>query len=373
MRTIPSHASDRRALRTLGLAALIATACLAAAEGAPPDGEPVITDLPAEAEVPAAPETDADPGKPPESEEDLFTQVWDFQLFKVGENVIRAGQVVLTVVLVIVGLLVARLLTGVLRRRLLTRVRLDVTAAAAVEKVLFYLLVVLVVLTALQVLEIPLTLFAFLGGAIAIGLGFGAQNILNNFISGLILMFERPVRIGDFVEVDEHLGRIEEIRFRCTRIRRNDGVEVLVPNSTLLEKNVINWTLSDRRVRTSIRVGVVYGSPTDRVAELVRQAVDETDRIMKEPEPALVFDDFGNDALIFEIYFWTDVSSMLDLKLVCSAVRFRIDELFRGEGIVIAFPQRDTHLDTIRPLEVRVQNVPPGSESPERRLPGETS
>ena len=285
---------------------------------------------------------------------DNVVGAWNHVLITVGDNAIRVSQIVLAVLIVAVGVLVSRLVTRTLRIGLLRRVHMDRTAAAAVEKILFYLLVIIAVVFGFQTLAIPITLFAFLGGALAIGIGFGAQNIVANFISGLILMFERPVRIGDFIEVENHLGRIEEIRFRCTRIRTVDGVEVLVPNSVLLEHSVINWTLSDTRLRASVKVGVIYGSPTGKVAKLIRQAVDESKVALRSPEPVLVFDDFGDNVLVFEVFFWTEVTNMMDLKTACSDIRYRIDDLFREAGLVIAFPQRDVHLDNISPIEVRL-------------------
>jgi len=212
-------------------------------------------------------------------------------------------------------------------------------------------------------------MFAFLGGAVAIGLGFGAQNLFNNFISGLILTFERTIRIGDLIELGEHLGLVEHIGNRCTRVKRTDGVDVLIPNSSLLENNVINWTLSDRRVRTSVVVGVIYGSPTDVVARLIRQAVDESDRVLKDPEPVVAFQDFGDNALVFETFFWTEVGSAMELRLIRSGIRFRIDALFREADLVIAFPQRDVHLDTVKPLEVRMV---PGADGGTGQTEGET-
>jgi len=294
----------------------------------------------------------------------LFDTIWNYEVFQVGEHAIQVNQLILAALILFLGLLLSRLITRWLRIHLLMRVRLDPTAAATVEKLLFYLLLVMVLAIAFQSLHIPITVFAFVGGALAIGVGFGAQNIINNFISGLILMLERPVRIGDLVELQEHRGRIEEIRFRCTRVRRNDGVEVLVPNSALLEKEVINWTLSDKQIRTSIILGVIYGSPTDQVADLIRKAVEEHDRVLKYPAPTLVFDDFGDNSLVFEVFFWTEVAKMMDLRTIRSDIRFRIDQLFRDAGIVIAFPQRDVHLDAAKPIEVRLRGNEPDSGNP---------
>lgn len=281
-------------------------------------------------------------------------RVWNFEFLHVGEKSVRVSQIVFAILTLVIGLWLSRFLTRQIRTRLLLKFRVDHSAAAAIEKILFYILVVVVVLMSLQVVAIPLTIFTFLGGAVAIGLGFGAQNIFNNFISGLILMLERPVRLGDLVEVDDYLGRVEEIRYRCTRIRRNDGIDVLVPNSKLLEQNVTNWTLADRHIRAKITVGVVYGSDTARVRELLEKAAHEHERVLERPEPIVIFEDFGDNSLAFDIYFWADITSMMDLRMICSDLRFTIDRTFREAGITIAFPQRDVHMDTLRPLEVRV-------------------
>ncbi len=218
----------------------------------------------------------------------------------------------------------------------------------------FFTIVILVALTALSLLGIPLTAFAFATGAIAIGIGFGAQNIINNFISGWILMAERPIRIGDFIEIDGTNGVVELIGNRSTRIRRTDGVHLLVPNSRLLEQTVVNWTLVDREIRTMVRVGVAYGSPVRQVADLIRQAVEAQPEIKANPPLSVIFEDFGDSALVFDVYFWCDVGGEKLLREIRSEIRFRLTELFAENGITIAFPQRDIHVDSLRPLDIRL-------------------
>ena len=167
-------------------------------------------------------------------------------------------------------------------------------------------------------------------------------------------MSERPVRIGDFVEVEGSKGVVEDIGNRCTRIRRVDGVHLLVPNSTMLERTVINWTLIDKNIRTSIRVGVAYGSPTHDVEDCLLQAMDENPLIKKSPEPHVIFDDFGDNALIFDAYFWVEAQGDRDLRIIRSDVRHRITELLKTAGITVAFPQRDIHLNSLSPLEIKL-------------------
>ena len=268
---------------------------------------------------------------------------------------ISAGQIASVVVLVIVGYLGSRLIGYLLGRRLATtNLRPDVVHI--LKRIAFFVLIVLVGITALGLLGIPLTAFAFATGAIAIGVGFGAQNILNNFISGWILMAERPIRIGDFIEIDGTYGAVESIGNRSTRIRRTDGVHLLVPNSLLLERTVVNWTLIDLEVRTTVRVGVEYGSPVKRVAELLLRAVSEQTEVKTKPHPSIVFEDFGDNSLVFDAYFWCDVGGEKFLRDIRSAIRFRVSELFEENNIVIAFPQRDVHLDAKGPLEIRLQS-----------------
>ena len=210
-----------------------------------------------------------------------------------------------------------------------------------------YVIIALIVLAmlVLDLLQVPLSAFAFVSGAIAIGVGFGAQNIINNFISGWILMWERPIRIGDFLEIGDAKGVVETINTRSTRIRRTDGVHMLVPNSQLLENMVVNWTLIDNRTRSIVRVGVAYGSPVRKVEELILRATDDHPDTLDDPKPVVVFEDFGDNALIFDSYFWIDAVGERDLRKVRSEVRFAISDLFDEAGIVIAFPQRDVHLD----------------------------
>ena len=177
------------------------------------------------------------------------------------------------------------------------------------RRAFFIAMLVLLAFILLDLLNLPLTAFAFVSGAIAIGVGFGAQNIINNFISGWILMWERPIRIGDLLELGQDRGRVEAINTRYTRIRRVDGVHLLIPNSALLENTVVNWTLIDRNVRTFVQVGVQYGSPVTQVRELIEQLVDEHPDILKEPEPVVLFTDFGDSALVFEAYFWVHAAN----------------------------------------------------------------
>jgi potassium efflux system protein len=284
----------------------------------------------------------------------LLHDVWAYKLLVLDGQALRVGAVVLALVLIALGYAVSRRASRALCRVLVSRGHLETGAATAIETLVFYGLFAAAVVTGLRVVHFPLTAFTIAGGALAIGVGFGSQNVMNNFISGLILMLERPVRNGDLVEVEGTYGHIVHMGPRSIRIRASDNTDIIVPNSFFLENNVVNFTLSDDVLRSQVTVGVAYGSPTREVDRIVRQVLDEHPAVLKAPPPRIIFADFGDNSLVFEAYFWQRARVILDRRTVESDVRYRIDDRFRQAGIVIAFPQRDVHLDSARPIDVRL-------------------
>jgi len=268
----------------------------------------------------------------------------DDVIFTISGQEFTLGQLLIIPTVLILGYLMISWLARVITGRLVAR-NMQPDIVHLIRRIFYIVALVVLAITTLDLLNVPLTAFAFVSGAIAIGVGFGAQNIINNFISGWILMWERPIRIGDYLEVGGTNGTVEAINTRSTRIRRTDGVHMLIPNSALLENTVVNWTLIDNLTRTIVRVGVAYGSPVKRVAELIMQATTEQEAALPEPAPIVVFDDFGDSALIFDVYFWINATAERNLRVVRSDIRFRIVELFEQADIVIAFPQQDVHLD----------------------------
>ena len=273
-----------------------------------------------------------------------ISSLLEVSLLEFDDKVITIGQVASVLLFILLGLLLVlwsgRLLRGFLRKRGVGQDLIQMLSRA-------FLLVGFIVLglVTLDILKIPLTAFAFISGAVAIGVGFGAQNIINNFISGWILMWERPIKIGDVLELGELRGSVESINIRSTRIRRIDGVHVLIPNSHLLENIVTNWTHTDRNFRSSIIVGVAHGSDVPLVRKLLEQAADEHERVLKEPTRSVLFDDFGESSLIFELKYWITLSAYSSPRRIQSDLRYKIDSLFRENGVSLSFPQRDVHLD----------------------------
>lgn len=283
---------------------------------------------------------------------------WTYEVTTVDDESITAGKLVIVLLLLTLGLRIARVLSRAVGERLLPRLGVHPSAANALQTVFYYAAIVAVVLFALRSVNIPLTAFTIVGGALAIGIGFGSQNIVNNFISGLILLAERPISVGDMVEIDGGLGTVERIGPRSTRVRTFDNTHVIIPNSYFLENRFVNWTLSDDVARGRVAVGVAYGTPTRRVETLLIEAARGVDALQPWPEPWVRFTEFGSDALNFELMFY--VRPLLQKWAVESEVRHRIAESFAREGISIAFPQRDIHIDATQPLPIRLVDARAG-------------
>jgi small-conductance mechanosensitive channel len=278
---------------------------------------------------------------------EILTTIYNYlnlEIVQFNEHTFTIGTILMVPAWLVMSILITKF--SIKRIRLvLTKREKDPNFIQLIERGTLVLAIICIFFTTLSLLQVPITAFAFLSGAIAIGFGFGAQNIINNFISGWILIGEKPIRIGDFLEVENTKGIVEEINTRSTRIRRVDGVHLLVPNSKLIENTVVNWTLRDRMIRGKVIVGVAYGSPCKKVAELILQVTKEQTEILEDPTPHVFFQDFGDNSLVFEVYFWINSQVEGGLRLVSSNIRFRLDEVFNEHNIVIAYPQRDIHID----------------------------
>lgn len=292
---------------------------------------------------------------------DLWTRVcaaavavWKFEIYHTAGGRITVGKILVAVLGILLAFAAARLVAGWVSAMAGKRFRVSDAQSLLLEKVIFFPLAALLVFTTLNWLSIPLGAFAFLGGALAIGIGFGAQNLMNNFISGLILLFERQVRLGDIIEVGGNTGRVTHLGSRCSRLRKFNGTEVLVPNSAFLEKDVTNWTLNDPQHRFDFTVGVEYGAPVERVMEVLAAALESEPAVLKEPKPDIFFESFGDSSLVFRLFYWIDIRAS-DGRLVGSNIRRAIDAGLRGVGIAIPFPQRDMNLHSTAPITVRIE------------------
>lgn len=340
----PTTAPLPAATTAAGQSAAVATPVTSAAAAAPPAAELVDLESLKKAVGPELVEA-----------AQIVGRIWDIVLVKGsdGKSLVTVGTLCAGIVLLGLGYIAAGMISRWMASKLLTRFGLSKSGVAPLQSISFYALLATFTMLSLNVLNVPLTVFSFLGGALAIGAGFGSQNIVNNFISGLILLAERPIRVGDVIQLDSWTGTVTQIGARSTKIATGANHEIIVPNSKLLETTVANWTLSDDTVGCTINIGAAYGSPTREVQRLLLQAAQQHPQTLKDPQPQVVFADFAADSLLFQLKFWVNLreSSKGEVE---SDLRFAIDELFADRGLVIAYPQRDVHLNVLRPVEVRL-------------------
>jgi small-conductance mechanosensitive channel len=227
--------------------------------------------------------------------------------------------------------------------RILQRTRLDIGVQHAITTITTYVIILFGLIILLQTVGIDLTTLNVLVGALGIGVGFGLQNIVNNFISGLIILLERPIKMGDRIEVGEIEGDVVKIGGRSTTILTNDNISVIVPNSKFILENVVNWSHNQRTVRFRIPVSVAYGSDTRLVERTLLEVAKENPDVLENPEPAVRFLGFGDSGLVFDLRAWTMTLIHKKGKLI-SSLNFAIYDKFKEQNIEIPFPQRDIHI-----------------------------
>jgi small-conductance mechanosensitive channel len=230
-------------------------------------------------------------------------------------------------------------------------------AAALLRSWILFALTAALVVFALFSASIPLTAFAFLGGALAIAAGFGLQTLLKNFVAGLMLLFERPMRLGDLVDVDGIRGRVSAIGIRASTITSADGIETMIPNSAFVEGKLTNWTYTTPHSRQTIKVGVAYGTPLRKAGDALAEVVARHGLVLKDPAPQVYLDEFADSAIAFAVAYWVDMSPANDSRRIRSDLLHMIDRAFADAGLQMPFPQRDVHLDASAPIRVEV--VPP--------------
>jgi small-conductance mechanosensitive channel len=237
--------------------------------------------------------------------------------------------------------------------RFLVHSGLDRALQYAIAQIIANVVLVVGVLIVLENTGIHLGALAVFAGAVGVGVGFGLQNIASNFISGLVILAERPITIGDRVEVAGITGQVQQIRARSTVIRTNDNITMIVPNTKFIDSPVTNWTYGDPRVRFRIPVGVAYGSDIGKVREALLAAGRENPNTLKDPAPSIFLEKFGDNSIDFELVVWSSEMSARPSRYR-SDLNFAIERKFREAGIEIAFPQRDLH---IRSGVIKVQSV----------------
>jgi len=288
--------------------------------------------------------------------EDLLRRMLGASLH-LGELHLSLGAALLFVTTVWASVLAGRAVSSLLEVDVLSRLDMPRGLPNVIGRLTRYALISIGFLLALAAIGLELTQLTIIGGALGVGIGFGLQNVVGNFVAGLILAFERPIREGDLIQLDTLTGEVRRIGFRASVIRTYEGAEVIVPNASLISENVVNWTLSDQQRRLTMQVGVAYGTDPATVTSLLLSVPPLFQNVLRAPAPIALFTGFGDSALNFELRYWTtDVGNILQLR---SDVTTAVNNALAAAGIEVPFPQRDLHLRSVDgPAAARLREPP---------------
>jgi small-conductance mechanosensitive channel len=272
-----------------------------------------------------------------------FDKVLNYPFLHVGRTPVTLWTILAVLFWLVLVLVVNWMLRRFIVQRLLKRTHFDASLQYAIGKIVGYLFVALGFFIALEVNDVNLSSLAVIAGAVGVGVGFGLQNIINNFVSGLIILAERPITIGDRIEVGNVAGQVVKISMRSTTVVTNDNIAIIVPNSELTSHAVTNWSHGDPRVRIRLPVGVAYGTDPEKLRPVLLEVAKEHPKVLTAPAPEVFFNGFGDSSLNFELAVWTAEMSSKPRRFR-SELYYAMEKKLRENQIEIPFPQRDLHL-----------------------------
>ncbi len=270
-------------------------------------------------------------------------------LFHIGGTAVTLSGIGTAIFIIILTLIFSKVVQRLVFKALSKKEKLSKSVIYAFNRMINYLFIVFGVIIAAESLGLKLSSLTIVFGFLGVGIGFGLQNLTSNFISGVILLLERPIGVGDLVTVNERTAEVVAINMRSTTVRTFDNVMIIVPNSKLIENEVINWTVGDPRIRIHCPVGVAYGSDEKKVREVLIQVGRNNDKVLEKPGPDVRFLEFGDSSLNFDLLVWTGDPE--NQKTLRSELNFAIAEAFRKNEITIPFPQQDVHLQLTPAIE----------------------
>ncbi len=263
----------------------------------------------------------------------------------IGSMTITPGLIMAVAIAFYITLLFSHGITAVLLQETLPRYNVEHGVQLSFTRLIHYAILTIGFLIILRIIGFGLGQITIIGGALGVGIGFGLQAIVNNFVSGLILLFERPIKVGDVIVVGEDIGEVKVMGLRATTVQTFDNAEIVIPNSELITKNVTNWTLADKRVRVKVPVGVAYGTDIETVFKILLSCAEQNQTVVSTPKPIALFLAFGDSSLNFELRVW--ISDFNNKLTVLSELNQHIESEFEKSGIEIPFPQRDLHIRTV--------------------------
>jgi len=274
---------------------------------------------------------------------DEIDEIFWRPLFMIGQSPVSIGTVIQFLLVLILVLLVARFIRRFLQTKLLIHTKMTAGLQYAIARMAGYVALVMGFVIGLSTLGINLTSLAVVAGSLGVGIGFGLQNIVNNFVSGLVILAERPIQIGDRIEVGNVAGRVTRIGSRSSSILTNDNIMIIVPNSEFITGRITNWTHYDQRVRFKVPVSAGFEHDPELIQKLLLEVASSNSHVLQDPPPQAVLLGFGENALLFELRVWSVEMSHRPGALK-SALNFAIWKKFRDHSICMPYPQRDLRL-----------------------------
>jgi small-conductance mechanosensitive channel len=278
----------------------------------------------------------------------LLKRIFNVTLFEINKQPITVSNLIMFVLVISVFAMLSRIIRRILRGQIFPRLAIDEATQYTLLRVTHYLVIVIGALVAFQFIGIDLTGLAVIFGLLSVGIGFGLQNITSNFVAGLILLLERPIKVGDRITVGDTEGDVVEINIRSTTIRSLNNIAIIVPNSEFVSTTVINWTYGDQKVRLEIDVGVSYSSDLDTVLRSLREVAVECPEVLSNPGPEVLHTGFGDSSWNMRLRAW--IGDPKRHPQVRSWLNCAIVRKFRVNGVEIPFPQRDLHVRSPLPL-----------------------
>jgi small-conductance mechanosensitive channel len=269
----------------------------------------------------------------------FVVKVWNTELI----GTVTIGNVLLLLILFASVIILERIVQKQVIRRFLSRTKLQPSLQFGLSRIIGYTLLAIGFYIAFQAVGLDLSSLAIIAASLGVGVGFGLQNIINNFVSGIIILAERPISIGDRIEVAGVAGRVTKIQLRSTTVITNDNITMIVPNADFISNTVTNWSHGDPKVRIRVPVGVAYGSDLKLLQQLLLEAAGEHPKALRDPSPVVLFTEFGDSSLNFELGVWTQEMTATPVHFT-SEMNFIIEQKLRENDIEIPFPQRDLHV-----------------------------
>jgi len=282
---------------------------------------------------------------------------YDTPIVRIQDTAITLSHITTAILFIIISVFVSKWIRLLLKRRVLVRMKMEPGLEYALLRFVHYAVLIMGTYIGLATINLPMGALLGVFALLSVGIGFGLQNLAANFISGLIMLLERPIKVGDRITVEEVWGDVTQINLRTTVVTTPDNVAIIIPNSKLLENNVVNWSYGEKSVRIRVPAGVAYGTDPDKVTTLLIEAARNNPQVLDNPAPEVWFEQFGDSSLNFLLLCWIPSAELKEI--VNNQLNREINYLFKEHGVEIPFPQRDLHLRSAR-VPIQVNTVVPG-------------